>query len=374
MDVASARLSINNSARIQTQEQSVTPNIKPLKPSVRLIKPVRRDKNIVDFNISNNMISNGWCLDILLDLNVITRMEECIFNNKSLDDVGLSSFVNFISSQRVIISPGLAIREVNREYSERAREGYLNFIKKYLPNYIDTPASTWTPESDALNRMNYEEEAESFREALYYFYGAMLLLCVVDKIEKLNPLDKFSLYLEKLAETTGIVGALEARVAQFFFYDRSRLPEGEGVFKTYCREIRENFLKSGSSRKKIKLNAKNYAQDIYLFRAAAIRQGKEYKDEGARTDMWIASGDVGLMNIGSSFYFDQGEDGKWTGGFMPIDLFPEMQIDPYWKLTETYFGEVLERRQDARNRGANLDITFQEAEVKISKIESNFKE
>lgn len=329
---------------------------------ISLINPVRIGDAMPDFSNAQQRILDGWDINLALDLNIITKMEKCVFDKSTLEQVGLTSLVDLLKNDNVVLVPGFAFSEVKTEFAARARGAYEAFALKYLTGYTDALEAILSPNRDITNTREYFDASHSKRQVFARTYIGMLLLFIVNRRIDLGPNEKFQLYINRLAYCTGEIGVVEARTAQFIFYDRSKVTNAE--WSKFCGSIRDNFLKSGGSKKKVRLNSFNQAHDLGLVKNAALVHG--HTIGGRRIDYWIAAEDAGLVNLCSTFHFNIGKDGFYTGEFVCTDgLFSELRSDLFWKTTQDFWHGRIEERARDREHGAVHELEFQQLEANI---------
>jgi PAS domain S-box-containing protein len=129
-------------------------------------------------------------------------------------------------------------------------------------------------------------------------YISQLMLISWRKTD-LAPLSQLEGYLSEMLRRLGQFQPLEARIAQFVFYDRKRAPNED--WKAFCGEIRANFSKSAGSERTLLKAALNQMLDTYLLRAA---QSMHY-GQALEADFWIATQDKGLANFAETFFYDE---------------------------------------------------------------------
>ena len=332
---------------------------------ISLVNPIRPVDAMPDFTMSKNRLGERWAVNLALDLNVIAKMERCFFEGNTLESEGLVDLVNSLQDGSVVIVPGFALFEVSSEFSARARDGYECFVSKYLPGYVDTPGTTHSPYRDVTQTRRYDDASQAKRVTFSRTYMAMLLLFIVAKQNSLEPEQKFSTFINRMAELTGGIGVLEARTAQFVFFDRSRVQVGP--WSNFCRSIRSNFLKSGGTSEKVRLNSFNQAHDLSLIKNATSIHGQT--ENGFRTDYWVAADDEGLINLCRTFRYNIESDGFYNGEFIHINnLFPELELPGFWEETTKELQRYHYERERERNFGFIDDLTFDQLEANVKTL------
>ena len=329
---------------------------------INLINPVRAADPMPNFTMAKSRLREGWAVNVALDLNVIAKMERCVFDHSTPAQEGLSNFIELVPDGGVVLVPGFAILEVSAEFSARARAGYEAFISQHLPSYVDTPGTTYSLHRDQQQTRHYDDAPRAKRLTISRTYIAMLLLLIVSEQANLSPEDKFGLFIDRMAKSAGVIGILEARAAQFVLFDRSKVPSGP--WSQFCRPIRANFLKSRGSREKVRLNAFNQAHDLNLIRAATSAHG--VIENRLRNDYWVAADDQGLSNLCSTFRFSLGEDGFYDGRFVFVDnMFDELVAPGYWETTNNLLQGRHIRREEERRSGISHELDYDQLEASV---------
>jgi hypothetical protein len=300
------------------------------------LKPVRYPDDHEAFR--SNAQSNwrlGRLTNVCLDLNILARIGGAL-SDPSLDEKhGLRELRQELSLPGLILNPGFAYREMDPQKLDDNREAFEQFLSGLSPAYRDMPDATWSPElswsfgqADDAPR-SFWALPDAKRDYLIGFYIAQLLLRIGRKSLG-EPQNQFKSYLEDGYRLTGQFLPLEARIAQFAFFDRSRTPVG--AWSKFCGDIRDNFTKSAGTLPKLQWAVLNQVLDTVLLRSAQVLHHRSLLE----SDVWIVTQDRGLASFANTFCYspDHRSEAGLYSAFMWLSPFPEMDTDPYWRETD----------------------------------------
>ncbi|MCA1867775.1 hypothetical protein HW571_19030 [Agrobacterium genomosp. 3] len=213
-----------------------------------------------------------------------------------MKDLGLLELAEILANPGIILNPGLAFREMEERFLENDWRAFNEYLATFAPEYQDTPDATWKPSGSPMT--SFWDLPEAAQRVHLPNYISQLMLISWRKTD-LAPLSQLEGYLSEMLRRLGQFQPLEARIAQFVFYDRKRAPNED--WKAFCGEIRANFSKSAGSERTLLKAALNQMLDTYLLRAA---QSMHY-GQALEADFWIATQDKGLANFAETFFYDE---------------------------------------------------------------------
>lgn len=319
------------------------------------IKPSRTVDEIYPLTqdvVTQNSL-RGVETSVVLDLNILNMMRNVVSRGSTLDTENLTVLVGFMNHASVCITPGFAFGEADKEYVAGLRADYETFMSHYCPSYTDTPNST----NDLGNRIrsrDFEQLGQDERNTLVIMYVAMLAIQVIGKeTQGATPEQKFSAYLEFMDSKANMVSAIEAEVAKYWFFDRTRV-KGD-LFKSSCKTIRDNFNKGGKGRGRLEYTL-NYARDLAYYRLTALQDGRPL--DGVFQDTWLVTADQALIEIAKSIYFYplEGEAARYT----TLARNDEQKRSDYWKFCDDLFFRTVERRQKSgKSNGPMTEMSWE---------------
>lgn len=228
-------------------------------------------------------------ISLVLDLNILNIMKECLKNRSTIDNVGyLWDFINFInfSPYRISLSPGFALAEVHPSCALEIYYAYEMFVRMYCPNYFDVPN----------NRKRFhphvflDDDLYKNSEPILFFSISILCMMICQiKYKELIPEHKFSMFLIELDQTIGIFSYPIVELAKFIFFDKKNAQEWE--YAADIKKIQANFNKRGD----LLTATLNMAYDILYLTVTAIQDGKKF--DGVVQDIWFVTSDSGLTKF-----------------------------------------------------------------------------
>ncbi|MBB3916181.1 hypothetical protein [Rhizobium fabae] len=323
-------------------------------------KPVRRFYDEFDIATSARAAAfGGKRINLCLDLNVAARFNQAGSDQAKLKDLGLLELAAVLANPGIILNPGLAFREMEERLVEKDWRAFNEYLTTFAPEYDDTPDATWDPTGSPMK--SFWDLPETAQAVHLPYYISQLLLISWRKTDG-TPLRRLEGYLSDMRRYLGQFQPLEARIAQFVFYDRERAHNGD--WKAFCGEIRTNFSKPAGSPRTLLKAALNQMLDTYLLRAA---QSMHYREK-LEADFWIATQDAGLANFAATFCYDE-EHLSPSGQFSVFERlvpFPEMETEQYWIEAENLF-DAYSTKENWQISDEELESLAKETEVRLLK-------
>ncbi|WP_175771180.1 hypothetical protein [Burkholderia ambifaria] len=306
------------------------------------IKPSRAHAALPELKFSRvaKNARKGVETTVVLDLNILSKMNEVMSGKSSFETSGLKSMVTKFNSLPVTLSPGFALAEVDETYADALWNAWEAFLAKYCPRFVDTPNSTREKENHGRGR-RFDALPEGDRYVQAITYLAIVTIHIIAASEQYrSPEERFSSYVDYMCTHADMLSAIEAEVARYCFF--SVTDEGDKAFWNFARVIRENFMKPG--RPEIRLEkALNSARDITYYRATAMHSNEDF--DGRTQDTWLFTADDGLKNLARSIFFVPGFDGS-DSKVVRIVRGPVQKKSSYW----TYCDELFARVNTERTR------------------------
>jgi len=324
-------------------------------------KPVRRWHDVTDIAASAKAAaSKGRRINLCLDLNVAARFHQAGTDQTKLKDLGLLELAEILANPGIILNPGLAFREMEERFVENDWRAFNEYLATFAPEYQDTPDATWKPSGSPMS--SFWDLPEGAQRVHLPYYISQLMLISWRKTD-LAPLSQLEGYLSEMLRRLGQFQPLEARIAQFVFYDRKRARNED--WKAFCGEIRANFSKSAGSERTLLKTALNQMLDTYLLRAA---QSMHY-GQALEADFWIATQDNGLANFAETFFYDEEflSPSRLFSAFQRVSPFAEMTAEEYWLEAETLFDNYSEA---PKRQISDEDLASLAEEIEANLLES----
>lgn len=274
--------------------------------SVHIIKPCRMQKNMPILDKTRTLKNAEKFVEtsLVLDLNILSKMHEVMTGETKYRESGLLEFVETIKKlPNVYLSPGFAMYEVFADMQRDVCASFESFLSIYAKKFIDAPNAT---RDFLLEEPVVKKSFADFTEGEQYLcaipYLSMLKIWLITaKYTDLKPDEKYSTYLDFMATTINIIGAIENEIAKFVFCNSNDIADKN--FQRICKTIRENFNKrpNSSNIDRVLKDRLNAARDIAYYRLTAL-QSNEFLD-GKQQDTWLATGDNGIKELSSFIYF-----------------------------------------------------------------------
>lgn len=307
-----------------------------------IIKPSRTHANLPELDISRAKKNHqkGIETNVVLDLNILSKMNEIVLDPDKYETSGLKATVSMFNRMPLVLSPGFAISEVSNEYLDALWSSWEVFLSTYCPNYVDASNATKEKRVDGRGK-KFEKLPDGDRHMQSIAYLAILAIHVIAKRSvHLSPERKFEEYVEFMCTRADILSAVEAEVAKHCFFDRTT--EKSIAFRNFSEIIHKNFMKSGASEIRLR-NALNSARDINYYRIVAARSNESL--DGKIQDTWLLTADEGLKNLAQSIYFVPGFDGSDSKA-AKIVRNQSQKTSSYWRFCDEFLSERLVLRND----------------------------
>jgi hypothetical protein len=184
-----------------------------------IIKPSRTHANLPELDISRAKKNHqkGIETNVILDLNILSKMNEIVLDPDKYETSGLKATVSMFNRMPLVLSPGFAISEVSNEYLDALWSSWEVFLSTYCPNYVDASNATKEKRVDGRGK-KFEKLPDGDRHMQSIAYLAILAIHVIAKRSvHLSPERKFEEYVEFMCTRADILSAVEAEVAKHCF-------------------------------------------------------------------------------------------------------------------------------------------------------------
>lgn len=305
-----------------------------------IIKPTRTHTKlpVLDFSRAAKNSRKGIETTVVLDLNVLSKMNEVVANPSEYETSGLKPVVSMFNKLPIVLSPGFALGEADKAYVDALWYSWEEFLGQYCPTYVDTPNATRDKSNHGRGR-KFETLPDGDRHMQSIAYLAMLTIQVIAKRDAhLSPEEKFHAYVEFMSSRADILSAVEAEVARYCFFDRAA--EKNIAFRNFAEIICKNFMKGGAAEKRLE-RALNAARDINYYRVVAAKSNEEL--DGKVQDTWLLTADEGLKNLAQSIYFVPGFDGSDSKAVKLVRN-QAQKTSAYWKFCDELFADQIAHR------------------------------
>jgi hypothetical protein len=304
------------------------------------IKPSRAHAALPELNYSRvaKNARKGVETTVVLDLNILSKMNEVMSGKSSFETSGLKSMVTKFNNLPITLSPGFALAEVDETYADALWSAWEAFLAKYCPRFVDTPNATKEKENHSRGR-RFDALPEGDRHVQAITYLAILTIHIIAASEQYrSPEDKFSGYVRYMCTHADMLSAIEAEVARYCFF--SVADEKDKAFANVAREIRKNFMKRGRFEMRLE-KALNSARDITYYRATAMQSNEDF--DGRTQDTWLFTADDGLKNLARSIFFVPGFDGSDSKAVRIVRSHAQKRSS-YWRYCDELFARVNSER------------------------------
>ena len=279
---------------------------------------------------------------LILDLNILSKMNEVVKGERTFEDSGLSWLVKFLNSKPGLCpTPGYAIQEVDSDSLNEITASFESFLSTYCKGYFDHPTAIKNY-SELINKPKRFQElplSERYLNSIAYL-GILKIQEIWRNDSELEPIDKFVKYTVFMSEKADIVGAIESEAAKYVFFDSSTVKDVK--FGLFCKKIKENFKKGGDTHEKLLQRCLNSARDIMYYRLCAHMSGELI--DGKKQDTWLVTGDEGLYNLSESIHFVPGID-KSDSKYVTFERHREQKKSDYWKCSDEILVSTIDVRQ-----------------------------
>ncbi len=327
------------------------------------VKPVRKMgvNPQLDVNRLINNNNNEIETSIIVDTNLL-----CIFENiikkgnkwRHVREYKLEKLVTLLNQPNtaISISAGTAYFEMppaNRKFSHYCYNEFLRVHAKHLSN--DPRGSNKKPRKSKITSWGFNDLDTDAKSLLSFVYGSFLVLQLVNR-ESLNPVKKYSLYMQRTIKELDLMITSLSEIAKICFYNPSKQLSKE--FKYFVAANKDNFLKTTktyygkklSTADGIKQSAFNSTLDLFICMTAMYSDTNGL--EGSNQDTWIATTDKKLVAFIE--YFGHLYTGESTGLFAILKKYPEQEVEIYWNSVDNIFSQISQDREEKLFR-QNID-------------------
>lgn len=321
----------------------------------KFIKPCRKqDKSPVltkSKSLRNAKKAIETCL--ILDLNILSKMNEVISGDIKYLDSGLQDFVTFLNkTPNIYLTAGLATIEVDHKWLVNLVESYEKFLSIYAKSYVDTPNATRNFLNDSPKEKNkFRDLPENEQYLNSVAYVGILKIWIIQRTQNiLQDIEKYKLYIEYMENTVDMIGGIETEVAKYVFFDGNNIKDVK--FKSFWKDIYDNFYKRKNSTnlENILKDCLNAARDIMYYRLTALMSDKLLDNK--KQDTWLVTADNGLANLTNSIYFVSGMDDS-DAKYINIVRNDEQKESFYWK----YCDELTQKKITQRSIFSKFENT-----------------
>ncbi|QJI18738.1 MULTISPECIES: hypothetical protein [unclassified Pseudomonas] len=318
------------------------------KHTLHFIKPCRKTDSSPRLtpNIVAENKRRGIETTLLLDLNILIRMEDVILRKHSPNDFDLTRLINFINlcpSESLCLTPGLALSEVHPKFKKLSFEIYEVFLSIFCPGMVDHPTATRNTLNEEERTRAYEFSELSIEEQYLYsvsLFSLMQIHIISAKHHNLSGVEKFELYLARVCGDIDMLSAVEAEIAKYCFCDK-KLKYSKAL-NDKIEHIKENFMSGNSKPKQRFINIFNGVQDLKYIRGA-LEFSQEYF-YGKPQDTWIATLDSKLYWLSESVHHYP-VAGERDGKYFSIVRSPDQETCDYWMSVDRLQEHLQEKRR-----------------------------
>lgn len=314
---------------------------------MRFIKPCRETDSSPRLTVSRVKDNKDRKTEtsLLLDLNILIRMEDVILRGKNPADLGLMELVNFVNqcpAESICLSPGFALSEVHPKFKKQCFEIFEVFLSIFCPQLVDHPTATRDSElePEELRKLEFHELSlgEQYLHSISYY--SLIQIHIIDsKYSNLSGVEKFNLYLDSVCDDIDMLSAVEAEIAKYCFCTKK--DEYSQNLKDRIQDIKDNFLDRHTNPKKRLLNIFNGVQDLKYGKSAL-----KYSEQmffGKNQETWVATLDSKLYWLSESIHHCP-VHGEPHSKFYSIVRTAEQKSCSYWQSVD----DALYARQSIR--------------------------
>lgn len=288
---------------------------------------------------------------LILDLNILVRMEDVIIRRHSPNDFDLTRLINFINScppQSLCLTAGFALNEVHPKFKKLSFEMYELFLSIFCPQMVDHPTATRNTPNEAERTRAYEFSELSIEEQHLYsvpFFSLMQIHIINATKPSLSGVEKFKTYMSRVCDEIDMLSAVEAEIAKYCFCDKK--PNYSDELNAKIEDIKNNFM-SGSNKPAQRFkNIFNGVQDLKYIKGA-LEFSKEHF-YGKTQDTWIATLDSKLYWLSESIHHYP-VAGERDGKYFSINRSYDQQTCNYW-LSVDALQEQLQHERSQNGKG-----------------------
>ncbi len=315
---------------------------------LRFIKPCRESDSSPPLSVKRvkeNKARNTET-SLLLDLNILIRMEDVLLRGGDPNEFKLTELINFINTcpeESICLTPGFALNEVHPKFKNQCFGVYETFLSFFCPQMIDHPASTRHSETIVSNtrRKRFEELpiGEQYIHSVSYY--SLIQIHIIDSsYPNLSPIDKFNKYMESVCKDIDLLSALEAEIAKYCFCEKKgNYSQG---FKVKIQGIKDNFLNRNGRGEQRLMNIFNGVQDLKYIKSALLFSEEEFY--GKNQETWIVTLDSKLYWLSESIHYFP-VDGEPHSKYYCTVRTDEQNSCPYWQAVDDAFISLQEKRK-----------------------------
>ncbi len=316
---------------------------------------------------------NGRQTNIMVDTNILLTIETAYSKSqrhKDLKDAGVLELTRLIEKTTkygVFISPAAAYQELPPGRRAAVEAAFERFLKDYLPKFRYDPNSVKVPfagegsDPEPFSALSMERQ-----KTIACSYASLLAMNIIHRLDALDGLEKFVLYLDYCAEVLDLISLKELTIARYVF-----APEKGMTDEVRKRKVAaaNNFtkLKKGGGKgltpaQVLKRIALNGANDLKLISAADIvNNSRELFSFGmVEHDVWIATSDEKLYEFCCAC---PGFIGWEAGGPLArfVDTHEDIKGTRYWRDSIDIQQRRLKERYSTVDREREMDEIVQAA-------------
>lgn len=333
---------------------------------------------------------NGRQTNIMFDTNILIAIEGAYKTgqrHQELKNAGVLELARLIeksSKYGVFISPAAAYQELPPARRGDVEAAFDRFLADYLPKFREDPNSIKVPlAGGGVDPEHFSTLPLERQKTISCSYASLLAMNVIHRLDTLNGLEKFVLYIDYCAEVLDLISLKELTIARYIFAPENGITE---ELRTRKVAIANNFakLKKGGGKglapaKILERIALNGANDLKLISAADIvNNSREQFSFGIiEHDVWIATSDDKLYEFCRAC---PGFTGWEAGGPLAryVDTHTDIQGTRYWRESIEIQQRRLEERYEAVDREREMDAIVRaaldlEADLLDGKADDYFK-
>lgn len=305
------------------------------------IKPTRSHAKLpsLDFSRTAKNSTKGVETTVVLDLNILSKMKDVVFNSNAYESSGLRSVISKFNKLPLVLTPGFALAEADEAYTDILWGSWEVFLSIYCPAYADTPNATRDKNNHGRGRKFITLPVGDQRMQSIAYLAILAISVIAKRDEHLPPEKKFEAYVDFMCSRADMLSAVEAEVARYCFFDKST--ETDIAFRNSSETIRKNFMKGGGTPEVRLEKALNSARDINYYRVVATLSNKEL--DGKIQDTWLLTADDGLKRLAESIYFVPDFDGSYSKTVKLVRN-QSQKTSKYWKFCDMLFADSIAKR------------------------------
>lgn len=325
---------------------------------LHFIKPCRKTDSspILTPSIVTENKRKGIETTLILDLNILIRMEDVILKKRNPNEFDLTRLINFINlcpPESLCLTPGLALDEVHPKFKKLSFEIYEVFLSIFCPGMIDHPTATRNTLQEDERTRAYEFSELNLEEQYFYsvsFYSLMQIHIINANHKNLSSIEKFKCYLDRVCNNIDMISSMEAEIAKYCFCEKSH--NYSNTLNDKIDDIKKNFTSASSKPKQRLKNIFNGVQDLKYIKGAL-----EYSQElffGKPQDTWIATLDSKLYWLSESAHHYP-VDGERDGKYFSIVRSSDQETCNYWSSVDQLQVHTQAERQQRGKGKVPLD-------------------